>query len=124
MPIRSTSLIVLLFALGGCAPSSEPQVSFGSDVRPILDRYCLECHQPGTAGYEASGYGVTTYAEVMKGTRYGPVVVPGDPFNSNLIILVEGRADPTIAMPHGDTKMLAAEIATLKTWIEQGARDN
>ena len=37
----------------------------------------------------------------MKGTRYGAVIKPGDSFASTLIMLVEGRADPSIKMPFG-----------------------
>ncbi len=118
------AILSAALALTACAPSEEPRVSFSGDVKPILDRYCLECHQPNTAGYEASGYSVAGYAEVMKGTRFGPVVLPGDAYNSNLIILVEGRADPAIAMPHDGNDMLGKEIETLRAWIDQGALDN
>lgn len=120
----TTAALSATLLLAACAPSEEPKVSFSTDVKPIIDRYCLECHAPGTAGYQASGYSVASYDEVMKGTRYGPVVIPGDSFNSNLIILVEGRADPAIAMPHDGNQMLGQEIETLKTWIDQGAPNN
>lgn len=121
LPIATLSAVI---ALAACAPSEAPRVSYSAEVEPILDRYCIECHQPGTAGYEASGFSVATYEDVIEGTRYGPVVIPGDAFNSNLIILVEGRADPAIAMPHDGHKMLGQEIETLKAWIEQGAPNN
>jgi hypothetical protein len=82
-------------------------------------------HEPGQPGYEASGLALASYADLMEGTRYGPVVVPGDSLNSVLIMLVEGRADPSITMPHGDARPPTfGEIETLKTWVEQGAADN
>jgi hypothetical protein len=118
------TILSAVFGLAACAPSEAPRVSYSADVKPILERYCSECHQPGTAGYEASGFSVATYEDVIEGTRYGPVVIPGDAFNSNLIILVEGRADPAIAMPHDGHQMLGQEIETLKSWIQQGAPDN
>ena len=100
-------------------------MSFAGDVKPILDKRCGDCHAPGQPGYEASGLGFASYEEVMTGTRYGPVVIPGDSLGSNLIILVEGRADPAIAMPHGDSEpLLKGEIETLRLWIEQGAANN
>ena len=60
----------------------------------------------------------------MKGTNFGAVVIPGDSFVSNLIVLVEGRAHSSIAMPHEGKRMSEEEIGTLKAWIDQGAQDN
>jgi hypothetical protein len=65
------------------------------------------------------------YAGVMKGTKHGPMVIAGDSEGSNMVVLMEGRADPSIRMPHG--KMEGAnskEIATLRLWIDQGAQNN
>ncbi|AGA33427.1 hypothetical protein TVNIR_1765 [Thioalkalivibrio nitratireducens DSM 14787] len=105
----------------GCG---ERVVSFSADVKPILDKRCVECHVPGEPGYEASGLELTSYAALMAGTRYGPIVEPGDPLISVLNQLVEGRADPSIAMPHGGQRLPDSEIATLRDWVAQGARDN
>jgi hypothetical protein len=60
----------------------------------------------------------------MRGTRYGPVVVPGDSRHSILIMLVEGRADQSIRMPHGKAPLGTFEIEVLRQWIAQGARNN
>lgn len=112
--------------LGGCDRSGN-EVSFAAEVLPILERNCLECHkaEAGQAGYEASGLAVTTYEELMQGTRYGPVVLPGDSLSSALSMLIEGRADPSITMPHGDRPPLSqVQVDTIKTWIDQGAKNN
>lgn len=118
------ALAVGVLALAGCSPSSEPTVSFSDEVKPILDRYCLECHAAGTDGYAASGFSVETYDDLMKGTRFGPTVIAGDAFNSNLIILIEGRADPAIKMPHDNTRVYNVHVETLKAWVDQGAANN
>jgi hypothetical protein len=34
----------------------------------------------------------------MHGTVYGPVVRPGNPLRSVLLVLIEGRADPSMRM--------------------------
>jgi len=122
--IGRMALAVSALAIAGCGPSSPPAVSFNEEVKPILDRYCLECHAAGTSGYEMSGFSVETYDDLMKGTRYGPTVIAGDPFNSNLIILIEGRADPAIKMPHDNTKIFSTHVETLKAWVDQGAANN
>lgn len=114
-----------LFALAAVSCAREQPVSFANDVKPVLDQYCVECHQPGGAGYAASGLDLTSYAGVMRGTRNGPMVVPGDSMGSNLIVLMEGRADPSLKMPHGTrTKVRVAEIDAISAWIDQGAKNN
>lgn len=116
------SLGAMTFLAAGCA---QDKVSFASQVKPILDTNCLACHSPGGQGYEASGYSMASYDDVMKGTRNGPMVIPGDPLGSNILVLMEGRADPSISMPHGDNaKIPAADIAIIRSWIEQGAENN
>ena len=66
-----------------------------------------------------------SYDGLMKGTDGGPMVIAGDVEGSNMLVLMEGRADPSIAMPHGDLDSAsAAEIATIKAWIAQGAKNN
>ncbi|AHE98238.1 c-type cytochrome domain-containing protein [Thioalkalivibrio paradoxus] len=114
----------LTLALGGLAGCGERVVSFSDHVQPILDKRCIECHVPGAEGYEASGLELTSYESLMRGTRYGPIIEPGDPFISVLNQLVEGRADPSIAMPHGGHRLPDSELKTLREWVAQGARDN
>lgn len=53
------------------------------------------------------------------------MVIAGDSLGSNLIVLMEGRADPSISMPHGSTDPVsAADIDTIRRWIDQGAKKN
>ncbi|MGA9572633.1 MAG: c-type cytochrome domain-containing protein [Lysobacterales bacterium] len=111
---------LLVTACGG-----EQKVSFSEDVQPILEQHCVQCHQPGGQGELASGLDMTSYEGLMKGTRNGPMVIAGDTEGSNLLVLVEGRADPSIKMPHGNNQPLAkADIETIRSWIGQGAKNN
>ncbi|MCW8925870.1 MAG: hypothetical protein OQJ84_06405 [Xanthomonadales bacterium] len=114
---------LLLLALAGC--SGEAPISFSQDVKPVLDQHCIECHQAEGAGTLASGLDMTTYEGLMKGTKFGPMVIAGDPEGSNILVLMEGRADPSISMPHGQRDPVAKpDIQTIRKWIEQGARNN
>jgi uncharacterized membrane protein len=100
-------------------------VSYQKDVAPILQKHCASCHVPGQAGFAASGFDLQGYDSLMKGTRFGPVVLPGDPMTSVLVMLIEGRADPSITMPHGGAKPLTRdETRTIRRWVKQGARNN
>ncbi len=55
------------------------------------------------------------------------MVIAGDTLSSNMVVLMEGRADPSISMPftHGQWDSIAEQdIQTIKLWIEQGAKNN
>jgi len=115
--------IALAGALAGCA--GEESVSFSQDVKPIIDQNCLACHQEGGAGFEASGFSMASYDSLMKGTIYGPMIIGGDSAGSNMIVLMEGRADPSISMPHGAMDPISkTHIETIRVWIDQGANNN
>ena len=104
--------------------AAENQVSFSKDVLPILKDNCAGCHHPGGAGYEKSGVDLTSYKGVMKGTKYGPVIVPGDPDTSNLVLLIEWRTNKAIHMPHGHGQLPAKMRETIREWVREGAKNN
>ncbi len=112
------------------AMSSKPacaaveQVSFSEDVMPILRERCVACHQTGGEGYNKSGLDLTSYVGLMKGTKNGPMIIPGDPDMSNLMWLIDWRADPALRMPHNKKKLSSCDRDTIRTWIRQGANNN
>jgi len=115
---------VLTTFLAGCA--SQPQVSFQRDVYPILENNCLACHVPPQGkGYVKTRLNMQSYDTLMQGTLYGPVIVPGDSRHSVLNMLVEGRVDASMRMPHGrDEPLTPHEIEVLRLWVKQGAQNN
>ncbi len=121
-----TKLIAMsLFPLVVTGCSGEKSISFSQDVRPILDQNCIKCHQVGGVGTEASGFNMETYDNLMKGTKFGPMVIAGDAEGSNMVVLMEGRADPSISMPHGQQEPISKQdIQTIRLWIKQGAKNN
>ncbi|HEY5601673.1 MAG TPA: c-type cytochrome domain-containing protein [Gammaproteobacteria bacterium] len=123
--INLFSLGIILIALTGCGNSSTSKVSFSKQVYPILTSRCLSCHTSEGEGYKKSGLSMETYDALMKGTKFGPVIVPGNPLSSSLVLLIEGKADPAITMPHGSLQILPQqERDTIKQWIQQGAENN
>lgn len=116
--------IALSALLSGCA-MHEPKVSFQNDVRPILQANCIECHiAPRGEGYLKTGLSMATYDDLMRGTMYGRVIVPGNSRHSILNMLVEGRVSPSMRMPHGRDPLGAEQIETLRLWVDSGAPDN
>jgi hypothetical protein len=122
--LTGLNAIFALTLLSGCGKEAPPQVSFSNDIKPIIQDHCIECHKPGGKGYEASGLDMRTYEALMKGTKFGPVIKPGDALSSTLMILIDGRADPSINMPHGRTPLNADQNQKFKAWIDQGAKNN
>jgi mono/diheme cytochrome c family protein len=106
------------------AYAAEPPVSFSEDILPLLKWRCAACHQPGGAGYEKSALDLTTYQGVMKGTSFGPMIVPGNPEASNLMRLLDWRVSAAIRMPHGKKQLSSCDRNSIRTWIREGAKDN
>jgi hypothetical protein len=108
-----------------CAQTARSsEISYSQDLVPIFRGYCLQCHQPGGAGTNASGVDLSTYEGLMKGTKFGRMVIPREPDMSNLVVLIDGRASPEIRMPHGQKPLPACLRQEIWTWIFQGAKNN
>ena len=131
MHVRILSVLIIV-AIPVFGAGCSKQVSFKNDVNPILVSKCIECHIEGE-GTAKSGFSVQTYDSLMKGTKFGPVVIPGDSVSSTLYRLVGHEADPEIQMPphHDESRasgklepLSTAEIDTIKMWIDQGAKNN
>jgi len=131
MQTRILSIIIIAaipFLGAGCSK----QVSFKNDVNPILVSNCLVCHVGGE-GSEKSGFNLQSYNSIMKGTKLGPVIVPGDSESSTLYRLVAQKVEPEIQMPPHHDESLAEgrldpltpeQVETIKVWIDQGAKNN
>ncbi|KPJ90872.1 MAG: hypothetical protein AMJ55_12840 [Gammaproteobacteria bacterium SG8_15] len=116
---------IILYPLIGCDKSSTNEISFSKQVQPILASHCLSCHNTEGEGFKKSGLNMESHEALMKGTKFGPVIVPGNALSSSLVLLIEGKADPAITMPHGSLQILPQqERDTIKQWIQQGAKNN
>jgi hypothetical protein len=131
--LAAASTVVVAGVIGGgiimsssqsCAAPAQPPTSFAEDILPLLKWRCSSCHQPGGAGYEKTGLDLTSYAGVMKGTKFGPMVIAGDPESSNLMLLLDWRASPQLRMPHGQKKLSTCDRNAIRAWIREGAKNN
>ena len=94
-------------------------VDYVRDVRPILQAKCAACHG---AIRQKSGLRLDAAQLALKGAKRGPVIVPGKADESPLIEAVIGKDRPRMP-PEGEGEHLSAkDIATLRTWIDQGAK--
>ena len=108
----------------GEACAAEAKVSFANDILPLFKWRCGSCHQSSGAGYDKSGLDLNSYEGVMKGTKFGPMVIPRDPESSNLMLLLDWRASPQLRMPHGKKKLSICDRDAVRTWIREGALNN
>lgn len=129
--------VTLSFNALGTGESSSPEqgalkavgkeeVSYKYEVFPIIYDHCLNCHLPGGKGYAKSGLDLSTYESLMKGTKFGPVVKPGDSEASTFTKLLEGTAKG-LKMPAGLNASGTLDrqyILTLRKWVQQGAKNN
>ncbi|MGH8729431.1 MAG: c-type cytochrome domain-containing protein [Burkholderiales bacterium] len=116
----TAAVLTIGVALTGCTRA----VSFRSDIQPILKSHCIECHSEGGIGFKKSGFRADSYASVMQGTKYGPVVEPGSSISSTLYRLVAGKTDPAIRMPYHRNPLPEETVELIATWINQGAKNN
>lgn len=105
----------------GCG--GEKPLTYQANIKPILDANCVSCHVPGGTGFEKTGLLLDSYDSLMKGTQFGPVVVPGSSVSSTLYRLVSGKADPSIRMPHGKSALPESDVSSIAAWIDQGAKN-
>src|SRR5213594_1807863 len=93
--------------------------SYLRDIRPILDKNCTSCHQPASRQSELD---LATYEGFQAGGKRGPAFVPGSPEQSLVIQFITAALKPS--MPFGQAPLAANDVATIRDWIEAGARDD
>ena len=118
-PIRII-LALSLLTLWLAACGDRETASYAADVRPVLDEYCMECHQTGGAGEVASSFSMETYADLMKGTDNGPMVIAEDPLGSNLIKAAQDAVDEAHASNGTAFLMQATTMEELRSVCQAG----
>jgi len=111
----SRIFISLLLPLTLAAQKS--QIDYSRDVHPILATRCFVCH---SGDKRSGGLSLGTYEDLLQGGRSGAAIVPKDSKASLLMLRVTGENAPR--MPIGGSPLAPQEIATLRNWIDDGAR--
>ncbi|MCY3759601.1 MAG: DUF1549 domain-containing protein, partial [Acidobacteria bacterium] len=86
--------------------------SFESDVLPIFQQHCLQCHSDQA---RQAGLSLETLDRVLAGGDSGSVVVAHKPLESRLLVLISSGGMPMGAPPLG-----AGAIDVVRRWIEAG----
>ena len=96
------------------AVTSEKAVLFETDVLPIINSHCLQCHG---GVHQKNGLDLRTLPTALQGGQSGAVIVPGKPDES--LLWKKLSAD---AMPKTDNKVSAANKNIIRDWITAGAK--
>lgn len=127
IPTSTTRVLLGGVILAGALSAAQVRAdhaNFKDEIFPIIKEHCVSCHQPGGDGFEKSGLDMTSYEGIMKGTKYGPIVVPGDAFLSNLNVLIEGRAARHLRMPYHGKELSKWQRLMIRRWVNRGALNN
>ncbi|MEI6236153.1 MAG: c-type cytochrome domain-containing protein [Planctomycetota bacterium] len=108
---------IILLALSVTLSHAVDVPEFAKDVAPLLAKHCLSCHGPNDPD---GGLVLERHASLLKGGESGAAILPGKSSASLLVRLIESH-DKTVMPPGKRKKLDAAEITTIKSWIDAGA---
>ena len=109
-PLADTTIIITPpIGGGGTSPLISDTVCFNTEILPLYSSYCGSsgCHDVTS---HKEGVILTDYTHIMKGIK------AKQPNNSEYFTII-GHGMP----PRNSPQLTAANIATIKKWIEQGA---
>ena len=117
-----TTLIIIVLTSAGSIFAADSDIDFNRDIRPILSDNCYACHGPDEDNRSGEFRLDRRDSAFGKGESGEPVIVPGKPEMSELIVRII-TDDEDLKMPPADsTKSLKPEqIELLKKWIARGA---
>lgn len=109
---RSEAARRLLDAKNAGAPGATG-VSFTKEVAPLLVANCAGCHIRESRG----GLSLASFESLNRGSENGTVLFPGDGSSSRLYEVLD-----TGDMPRGGNRLPEEALATIRAWIDQGAK--
>src|SRR5690606_18298802 len=92
---------------------------FGNAIQPVLTQRCTACH----GAEKAKGrLRLDSFAALVAGGKHGPVIVAGDPGQSDLIRRLHLPIDDKQRMPpKGKPQLNDDDLQLLEWWVAAGA---
>ncbi len=117
------TLTVVPFSFCESVLSEPPDVAlslkfFETNVRPVLEKNCYECHSASAKELQG-GLSLDTREGVRRGGDSGPAVIPSESAKSLLLAAVRHEG---LKMPP-DRKLPESAIVDIQRWIQMGAHD-
>ncbi len=123
--VKSLQLVgcaIVVFALLGSGfgqhGTSGKKVGY-TKVAALIKSSCVSCHNEKQHPEKVD---LSSYSTLMASGEHGPIVVPGHPEKSKLIMYVDGSKQPR--MPFKKAALSASDISLLKKWIAAGAKSS
>jgi WD40 repeat protein len=121
-PARGMVLFGVCLQMVPVSPAAEPD--FYRDVYPFLKANCISCHNKTTT---KAGLNIETPETMRKGGESGPAIIPGKSAKS--LIVQAAMHSKDLEMPpknnkSGAVNLTPAEIKTLRSWIDRGAKSS
>ena len=114
------ALMLLCFVNDGMARGEERgEVSFRSDIAPILLDSCLACHGPKKA---EGGYRVDTYEELLKAGDSGELPIARELNETSELLRRIICNDDSERMPADSEPLAPEQIELIKLWIAAGGK--
>ena len=122
--VRTGYISLIVFLLGliiTLQPANAEKLQFDRDILPILSDKCFACHGPDAAVRQAD-LRLDTKEGMFSAPSGYPIVVPGEPENSELVLRIthediDQRMPPQIS----NRQPTQEQIDTLIQWIAEGA---
>jgi hypothetical protein len=116
--LRFLLITILLLPVGAVALNAAPD--FSREVLPILSNYCFQCHGPDASARKAK---LRLDREEFALRKKDALIVPGKSAESELIARIfSGDPDEQMPPPDSKLKLTAEQKATLKAWVDAGAK--
>ena len=104
-------------------------VDFKTQIRPIIEARCANCHDYGRGteeGYREVGFDQGSLGTLRKGGRNTAtnIIVPGKPCSSAYVQKIRGTFATGARMPKNATPLSREELQLIMDWIAEGAAGN
>jgi mono/diheme cytochrome c family protein len=105
--------------------ATKAGVTYATDIKAIFDASCVKCH---SGDKPKARLHLDTLEGVLKGTKQGKIVTPGDSAGSFIVKSVAHlSADQDSWMPPlknkaGIKPLTPEQIGLIRAWIDQGAK--
>ncbi len=111
-PLVTAAVLIL-------SAKADAEVSFRTDITPIFQQACAQCH----LGDMAMGkLRLNSEADILKGGASGPAIVAGKSADSLLVKRLLGSTDAP-RMPMGGAPLSDVQIKLIRAWVDQGKFD-
>ena len=112
---RSVWIAAIVAFLSLPIAAAEKELTFEQHVRPILKKHCFQCH--GDEEEVEAKLDLRLVRTMTAGGETGPAIVAGKAAESLLVQRIEKGE-----MPPEGKKLQPSEIATIRAWLNAGAK--